>query len=76
MAMAKASEQSNKLREKTHQTQQSSFTFSFNFPLACSAVYRINLSNSISNILLRDSRKKREVLIGVFIVSSYGLHTS
>lgn len=36
----------------------SSFTFSFHFLLAWSAVYRINLSNSISNILPGDSRKK------------------
>lgn len=72
IAMAKAWKKGNKLREKTHQTQQSSFTFSFNFPLACSAVYRINLSNSISNMLLRDSRKRGEVLIDwVFIVSSH-----
>lgn len=32
IAMAKAWKKGNKLREKTHQTQQSSFTFSFNFP--------------------------------------------
>lgn len=75
--MTKASKLGNKLREKTHQILQSSFTFSFNFPLVCSAVYRINLFNSISNILLGESRKRGEVLIDwVFIVSLHKVHTS
>lgn len=73
MAIAKASESSIKLRKKTDQCLHLHFHL---ISLAFSAVYRINVSNSISNILLRDSEKKGEVLIGVFIASSHGLCTS